>query len=216
MKRTYLLTGIVAALALVVISGVAVYRNSDAREANQLATNNLQYLVREHSPRLGNPAAPVHIVEFMDPACSTCKSFYPLVKQMLKSHPEQIRLSVRHVGLHPGSDYVVRVLEASREQGKYWQTLDALLTGQDAWVINHRAQPDLIWGSLRDVGLDMARLQKDVYSPQVEQRIAQDMSDAKALRVVATPEFFVNGKPLPSFGYEELNTLVQSALASAS
>lgn len=216
MNRKYFLTAVVGALALALISGVALYRNSEAREANQLAANNLQYLVREHSPRLGNPGAPVHIVEFLDPACSTCRSFYPLVKQMLKSHPEQIRLSVRHVGLHPGSDYVVRVLEASREQGKYWETLDALLAGQDGWVINHRAQPDLIWSSLRDVGLDIPRLQQDVYSPQVEQRVAQDMSDAKALRVVATPEFFVNGKPLPSFGYEELNTLVQSALASAS
>jgi len=30
-----------------------------------------------------------------------------------------------------------------------------------------------------------------------------------------TPEFFVNGKPLPSFGYEQLRNLVNDALAAA-
>ena len=214
MRRSHWITSAVVALGLLVATAAGVYRASAAKDEAVLARNNQTYLVRDHSPRLGNAAAKVHIVEFIDPACSTCRSFYPLVKQMLKAHPGDIRLSVRHVPFHPGSDYVVRVLEASREQGKYWETLDALLAGQSTWVVNHRAQPDLIWGSLREVGLDIERLQRDAYSVAVQQRMAQDASDAKVLRVTATPEFFVNGRPLPSFGYEELNALVQEALSS--
>jgi len=35
------------------------------------------------------------------------------------------------------------------------------------------------------------------------------------LNVKATPEFFVNGKPLPSFGYDQLKSLVEDELAAA-
>lgn len=215
MNRKYIWTGAVAALLMIALVTVAVYRGEQAREASDLARKNDAYLVRDQSPRLGNPAARVHIVEFLDPACSTCRTFYPLVKQMLRNHPDDIRLSVRHVGLHPGSEYVVRVLEASRAQGKYWETLDALLAAQDTWVVNHRAYPERIWASLEGIGLDLERLKIDVNSTEVDARIIQDKNDARMLRVTATPEFFVNGRPMPSFGYEELNTLVQQALAAS-
>ena len=48
--------------------------------------------------------------------------------------------------------------------------------------------------------------------PEVRQRAAQDFADAKALKVVKTPEYFVNGKPLPTFGLEELRGMVDAAL----
>jgi protein-disulfide isomerase len=61
-------------------------------------------------------------------------------------------------------------------------------------------------------GLDMARLQADAQRPAVRERAAQDFADAKALKVVKTPEYFVNGKPLPTFGLEELRGMVDAAL----
>ena len=42
-----------------------------------------------------------------------------------------------------------------------------------------------------------------------------DLARANSLGVAMTPEFFVNGKPMPSFGYEQLKTLVDDALARA-
>ena len=42
--------------------------------------------------------------------------------------------------------------------------------------------------------------------------IAQDIADGRTLNVTKTPEFFVNGRPLPVFGYEELKKLVDLAL----
>src|SRR3989304_4047684 len=42
--------------------------------------------------------------------------------------------------------------------------------------------------------------------------IEQDLADAKALNVRKTPEFFVNGKPLPSFGYDQLKALVEAEI----
>jgi hypothetical protein len=43
----------------------------------------------------------------------------------------------------------------------------------------------------------------------------QDRNDAVTLKVTATPEYFVNGRPMPSFGLQQLQTLVSEALQSA-
>jgi protein-disulfide isomerase len=110
---------------------------------------------------------------------------------------------------------VVKTLEAARKQGKYWQTLEALFASQPRWVENHTARPDLAWNQLDGLGLDMGRLKDDMNSPEIARLVEQDLADAKALNVTMTPEYFVNGKPLPSFGFEQLKSLVDDALASA-
>ena len=48
--------------------------------------------------------------------------------------------------------------------------------------------------------------------PEIAKLIEQDLADAKTLNVRKTPEFFVNGKPLPSFGYDQLIKLVGTEL----
>lgn len=170
-------------------------------------------LVSENAPTLGDPDAKVHIVEFLDPACETCALFFPMVKQWMGEVPGEIRLSVRHVAFHSGSDYAVRVLEASRNQDKYWETLEALLASQARWVTNHVVQPDRIAPVLAGIGLDMERLAADMNSPEVTQRIEKDQADAIYLKVTATPGYFVNGRPLPSFGAQQLLDLVREELS---
>ena len=44
-------------------------------------------------------------------------------------------------------------------------------------------------------------------APTVSRRIDQDMGDARTLGVKQTPELFVNGRPQPSFGLDELQNL---------
>ena len=164
---------------------------------------------------MGNPEARVHIGEFLDPACGTCAMFYPMVKQWLNEAPDKLRLSVRHVPFHTGVDYVVQVLEASREQGKYWETLEALLMTQRQWVTNHIVQPDRVLPAIAAVGLDVDRLTVDMNSPEVLARMARDQEDAVTLKVSATPEYFVNGRPLPSFCQQQLLDLVREELNKA-
>lgn len=169
-------------------------------------------LASEHSPTLGPADAKVHIVEFLDPACGTCALFYPMVKGWMADIPDEIRLSVRHVPFHEGVDYAVRVLEASRNQDKYWETLETLLARQREWVSNHVVQPERVLPTLAGLGLDMEQLQADMNSPEVQQRMDKDFQDSKSLKVVATPEYFVNGRQLPSFGQEQLANLVREEL----
>ena len=133
----------------------------------------------------------------------------------MAAHPGKIRVTVRYAPFHPGSDQVVKVLEAAHRQGQFRQALEALFASQPVWVLNHKAQVDLIWPLLNGLGLDMERLRADMNSPEVAQVVQQDLADANTLGVAMTPEFFVNGKPLPKFGYDDLKLLVEDAVAKA-
>jgi protein-disulfide isomerase len=211
MTNKILLISAVLGLLMIVL-GTVVYMSGPAKPD---AAADRSALVRPHSPSFGEPGAKVHIVEFFDPACETCASFYPFVKKMIAANPGRIRLSIRYATFHKGSDQIVRLLEASKKQGKYWETLEALLAAQSRWTINHTARLDLAWSAINGVGLQMQKLKEDMNAPELAGVIKQDLQDAAALNVTKTPEFFVNGRPMPSFGYEQLRTLVDQALRDA-
>ena len=214
MKQKNLFIAVVALLILAFAGGAFFYKKQQAEAAAQLAAKNIAALVRADSPSFGNPNAPVHIVEFFDPACGTCREFYPLVKAMMVAHPDKIRLSLRYAPFHPGSESVVKVLEASRKQGKFEPTLEALFARQDAWVINHTSHVEMTGPILEAVGMDMTKLQNDTNAPEVAAMVARDLLDAKTMNVTMTPEYFVNGKQLPQFGFDELKKLVDDELAN--
>lgn len=214
-QKTILITA--AVLLVAVFAGAAqLYSSQQAQQAVQRAAQTRETLVRFHAPSIGNPAAPVHIVEFLDPACGTCAAFYPLVKKMMAANPAGIRLTVRYAPFHQGSDEVVKMLEASRKQGKYWQALEAVLASQPAWVHNHQANAEMVWPHLARAGLDIERIRTDMQSSEIARVISQDVQDARTLKVTKTPEYFVNGRPLPSFGYEQLRALVEDELVATS
>jgi protein-disulfide isomerase len=212
-KILFVVTAIV--LLLVFVFGLLFYTGQKEDAANQLAEANRAALVRMHSPSVGKPDAPVVIVEFLDPACGTCRDFYPRVKQMAADNPDQIRIVMRYAPFHPGSDQVVAMLEGARHQGKLWVALETLLTTQSDWTRNHTANPEAAWQILGRIGLDMEQMNKDMNSAETAGVIAQDLADAETLKVTMTPEFFVNGKPLPSFGFAQLKALVDQALADS-
>jgi protein-disulfide isomerase len=213
--RWGLLIGTVATVLLFVLAGKLLFSGKATQPSPSAAAAGPAALASEHSPTLGDPGAAVHIVEFIDPACETCALMYPYVKQMLADNPGRIRLSIRHVPFHQGAEFVVRLLEASRAQGKYWQTLEALLATQARWAPHHTVQPDLVWPEIAGVGLDIERLRTDMNTPEVTERMQRDIDDAKALKVTATPGYFVNGRPLPSFGLQQLQDLVNEELRNA-
>jgi protein-disulfide isomerase len=202
-------------LLLAFVCGTLVYNIEREDQAGQFVAANNAALVRMHSPSLGRVDAPVVIVEFLDPACETCAAFYPLVKQIIAANPDRIRLVLRYAPFHKGSDQVVAALEAARKQGKFWQALEALLAAQADWAPHHTAEVARIWPHLERAGLDVKQLRSDMNAPAIANVIEQDLLDAQTLKVAKTPDFFVNGKPLPRFGYEPLKQLVDEALATA-
>lgn len=204
----------VAAVLGVLGAGMLLFKSKGTQSGQPADTPTKAALASDQAPTLGDPNARVHIVEFLDPACETCAQFYPLVKKLVADHPGQVRVSLRHVAFHEGSDYVVRLLEASRKQDKYWPTLEAVLASQAQWAPNHIAQPDLVLQAIAGVGLNIEQLKTDMSTPAVAERAQHDTSDAITMKVTATPEYFVNGRPLPSFGDQQLLELVREELQS--
>jgi protein-disulfide isomerase len=213
MKQKTVFAASAIVLLLAFVAGTLFYTGQQEKAATQLAETNRSALLRMHSPTLGKADAPVVIVEFIDPACETCRAFYPLVKQMMAANPDRIRLVLRYAPFHAGSDKVVVALEAARKQGKFWEALEALLKNQADWTQHHTANIDRAWKHFGGIGLNMEQMAFDMTSPEIAKVIAQDLTDAKTLNVSKTPEYFVNGKPLPSFGFEQLKGLVDQALA---
>ncbi len=198
---------------IAIFAGTAFYyKSQETKQLNFLAQKNASTLVREHSQVYGSDAAKVFLVEFMDPACETCAAFSPLVKQIMAANPGKIKLVLRYAPFHEGADYFVKILEASKKQGKYWETLDLMFQSQPMWTRHHKALPEKIWPILANAGLDTERLKKDMNDPAIEKIIEQDLADANTLNVTKTPGYFVNGRPLVTFGRQQLYDLIQSEI----
>ncbi len=212
MKKQFIVIISSVFLILLFTLGVYVYKQQQIKKYGFMARENASTFVREHSQTLGSDDAKVYLVEFSDPACETCSAFHPFVKKLMAVNPGKIKLVVRYAPFHDGADYMVKILEAARRQGKYWETLDVMYNTQRHWASHHNPKPHLIWKFLPSAGLDIERIRKDMNDPEIAKLIHQDLADAKTLNVRKTPGFFVNGKPLPSFGRRQLRELIESEI----
>lgn len=69
----------------------------------------------------------------------------------------------------------------------------------------------------QQLGLNMEQFEKDVKDPAVKERIMRDVESGKALKINATPSFFLNGAKLSNIrSYEDLSNLVRSELSKSS
>jgi len=199
-------------LALGFIIGSSYYQDKQVEKYGFLAQENAELFVRDYSPTRGSDDAKVFIVEFMDPACETCAAFAPFVKKIMAANPGKIKLVLRYAPLHDGAENFVKILEAARLQGKYWETLDVMFKTQGIWASHGNWQPQRLWEVLPEAGVDIKQISKDMRSPAIAKIVEQDMADAKTLNVQKTPGYFVNGKPLQNFGSRQLYALIKSEL----
>ena len=196
-------------LLLSFIMATVIYKNHQSTKQGASGGRNQSVVERQTAPVKGPVDARVTIVEFFDPACGTCADFYPLVKQLIDQYPGKVRVMMRYAPLHTGSDEVVKMLEAAHIQGKFFPALELLFNNQRRWIVNHVSQPTRARSILNGMALDHEKLTADMSQPEVTGAIQQDVEDGQALKIKATPEFFVNGRPLPSFGFQQLRRLVK-------
>jgi protein-disulfide isomerase len=211
--KTHIIFGLtVIVLIIAFVVGSSYYKGKQAERIGFMAQENAEVFVRDHSQTLGSDDAKVFLIEFMDPACETCAAFSPLVKKLVATNYGKIKLVLRYAPFHDGADYFVKILEAAKKQEKYWETLNVMYKSQPYWASHHNPQPQRIWQFLPQAGVDVERIRKDMNDPAIVKLIDQDLADAKTLNVRKTPGFFVNGKPLQTFGSKQLMQLVQSEL----
>lgn len=211
MKRKLTVIAVAGVATLVFLVSAVLYRNYQeaAQSGAAVASRNLE---RPHSPRTGPDDAKVTIVEFLDPACEACRAFYPIVKGILAKDPKDVRLVIRYAPFHEGSHDVARMLEAAKLQGRFWPVLEALFAAQPSWASHGQPNLENAWRAARSAGLEIVKARSDMNTPEIRAIVDQDVADLREFGVEKTPTFFVNGKPLPSFGSDQLLALVQQEL----
>lgn len=214
-RRSLILS--VSALAVAAFSGASWYatRSDSIEEATSVTPEIADALIRPYSPVLGVEDAPVTIVEFFDPACEACRAFYPVVKDIMAEHGDTVRVVIRYTPFHgEASEEAIQVLEAARMQGVFEKVLEAILREQPRWASHGAPEPGLILNIAAVAGLDAEAARTQMRLPDIVGILNQDRADVEAVGVRQTPTFFVNGKPLATFGEAELRALVAAEVAA--
>lgn len=208
-NKIALIVGAVVLLGAVFFLGVKMYKGN---QADELAKIDETKFMPDYAPRLGPATAKVKLVEFLDPECESCRMMYPHVKQLMQEFEGNVQLIIRYAPFHQNSKLAIKILEAARKQGKYWETLEVLFKYQPDWGSHHDPKPQLIWNHLPEAGVDVERLKSDMIDDQMSRMIDKEFQDAKDLGVRATPSFFANGTPLEEFSPEGLKKLIEKEI----
>ncbi len=73
----------------------------------------------------GNADAPVTVVEFFEPNCPHCRTFYPVMKQVIDANAAKARFVIKPVIFWPKSTLQGQALYAAQEAGKFQPMLEA-------------------------------------------------------------------------------------------
>jgi len=165
------------------------------------------------SPRqvvLGNPQGDVTMVEFFDYNCGYCKRALSDMVALLKSDPKLKVVLKEFPILGDGSTEAATVAIAVRMQDeggkKYLEFHQKLLGG--------RGQADRAHAlaAAREVGVDMARLERDMASPEVKATIDENLRLGQTIGIGGTPTYVV-GKELivGAIGFDGLKEKINAA-----
>ena len=96
---------------------------------------------------------------------------------------------------------------AASKQGKFWEFHDKLFTDQ------RNLKPDAFKKYAEELGLDMAKFDKDLLDANNKKLIDADKAEAASLGVTGTPGFFVNGRFLRGAKpFEEFQRVINAEL----
>jgi protein-disulfide isomerase len=210
-----LLAILIGIAVLIAIAGVNLY---EIRQQRTELKDHLMQLVTAIQSRPANPAAParlsgpdpnkvytvntegapfegpksaaITIVEFSDFQCSFCARVDPTVKQLQDVYKDNVQIVWKHyplINIHKNAMEAAVAAEAAHSQGKFWQFHDKLFASQS------KLSPDQMREYAKELGLDAAKFEADLTSPEVRKHVTDDMSEAHRLGVTGTPAFFVNG-----------------------
>jgi protein-disulfide isomerase len=159
------------------------------KHRSAVAQNNATLFSSPHQVVLGNPHGNVTMVEFFDYNCGYCKRALPDMLALLKTNPNLKFVLKEFPVLGEGSVEAAHVAVAARMQDvtgkKYIEFHQKLLGGRGP------ADKARALAVAKDVGFDMARIEKDMGSDEVKKTIDESMKLAEALGVNGTPSYVV-------------------------
>jgi protein-disulfide isomerase len=144
--------------------------------------------VAEHV--LGNPEAPVTVIEYGDFECPYCAAAAPVLKQLVEESDGRVRLVFRHfplAGNHPHALTAALAAEAAGAQGAFWPMHDLLFARQD------RLSDVALQAYAEELGLDGALVVGES-AQQFAAKVAADFEQGLADEVAGTPTVVVDGE----------------------
>jgi len=174
------------------------------------------------SPILGNPNAPVTLVEFGDYQCHFCNVFFHSTEDnILKNYVEtgKVRMIFKDFNIiGPDSVNASHGAHCANDQNLFWEYHDILYTN---WTgeNNGWASSENLGRFAQKVGLDMDEWTKCMIGANHSQTILASNNDAKSLELTGTPAFFIigpDGKTTRVFGaqpFEVFENVFEAELA---
>ena len=182
-------------------------QEAQRKRAGEAIRANLAELTQDPgSPTGGNPQGAVTLVEFFDYQCGYCKAEVAELKKLLQADPD-IRLVYKDLPiLGPVSTFAARAALAARKQGKHEAFHAALMAASE------RLTEQGVFQIAAQVGLDAARLEKDMADPAVAEILARNDRLRGALGIRGTPALIVGTELVPGAAdFDALKGLVAQA-----
>lgn len=143
---------------------------------------------------LGDPNAPVLIIEYSDFQCPFCRRFALETERLILEDyikTGKARLEYRHYAfLGPESQAAAEAAECANEQGKFWPYHNILFQRQGAENSGAFSRQNLI-AFAQEVGLDVGSFTSCLDSRKYRQKVISQTEEGKALGVRGTPTFFI-------------------------
>jgi protein-disulfide isomerase len=199
---------------IVVILGVSGSFNEQgltiepASEMEQMAPAKITMdtFVSNGSPVLGNPNAPITLVEFGDYQCHYCNVFFQNIEgEIIEKYVETGKVKIIFKDYNiigPDSVNSSHGAHCAGEQGLFWEYHDILYsnwTGEN----NGWASPSNLTEFADEINVNMNQWTECMNEKSHSKTIVESNNDAKALELTGTPAFFIineNGKVSKLFG----------------
>jgi protein-disulfide isomerase len=184
------------------------------KEGGQLASNNPSEpaepaaaptpasLNQDFAGEMGDPNAPVTIVEFTDYQCPFCArhsidTMPILVSEMIDSGRVHYMLKDLPLDqLHPDARSAATAARCAGDQGAYWEMHDIIFANQESWAGLGPETEGVFLGFAAELRLDTEEYADCMVSGRFDSAIENNVNEARALGVDGTPFFFVDGYPL--------------------
>ena len=131
----------------------------------------------------------------------------PLLEQVLENNPDTVKIVLKNMPLnfHKMASPAALAALAAKEQGKFWEFHDELFAGP-------KISTESIQAIAKKLKLDIEKFNKDINSPEIKQKLNQDLHDAKEAGVTGTPTIFVNGVKVKTRTLEAMQKLIDEKL----
>ncbi|HET7628720.1 MAG TPA: thioredoxin domain-containing protein [Bacillales bacterium] len=214
--QTIMFATLIALIVLIV--GVMVYAGVAKHQEDAAGRASFDY---SRYPVMGDPDAPVKIVEFGDYKCPVCKRFdEQIVSQLKKDYIDSGKAAYYFANfpIIQGSMPAALASESvyHRQPELFWQFHDALYANQgpedEDWATAERITKI---GVTHVEGLNGDQLMKDIQNETYKTAVEQDRQKALNLGLNSTPSVFVNGERVAVTSYEALKAVIDQAYDKA-